>query len=316
MRSLNRTGIAVAIIWVFVSVWSTVMAEPAIIAHRGASGLAPENTLPAFAKAIEAGADGIELDLHLTADGAVVVHHDYRLSPEWARKDGVWLRGEGPAIRDMTLAEVRAYDVGRLAPGSKYAERYPEYQPADGARIPTFAEVLDLVMATAPAGFQLWVELKLAPADQEPASDPVALAEAALAELRRAGLLGQTTLISFYWPALYHAQRIAPAVRTGYLSAERRWLNNLQAGRPGRSPWTAPLDIDEHGRSPARLIAAAGGAAWSVYWRDLTPARLADARSAGLQVGVWTIRRQDEVAAALALGVDVITTDRPDWFRR
>ena len=292
------------------------MADPAIIAHRGASGLAPENTIAAFAKAIEAGANGVELDLHRTADGAIVVHHDYRLSPEWARNDGAWIREKGPAIRDMTLAEVRAFDVGRLAPASKYAERYPDYQPADGAGVPTFEEVLDLVNAKAPADFQLWVELKLAPAAEEPASDPIALTEGALAALREADLLGRTTLISFYWPALFNAQRIEPKVRTGYLSAERRWLDNLQAGRPGRSPWTAPFDVDDYGRSPARLIKAAGGQAWSVYWRDLTPERLAEARRAGLQVGVWTIRRQDEVAAAMALGVDVITTDRPDWFRQ
>ncbi len=62
--------------------------KPSIIAHRGASGLAPENTLPAFRAAIEAGADGIELDVHLTRDGHLAVHHDYRISMEWARLDG------------------------------------------------------------------------------------------------------------------------------------------------------------------------------------------------------------------------------------
>ena len=294
---------------------SSAMSKPAIIAHRGASGLAPENTLPAFRKAIEAGADGIEFDLHLTADGAIVVHHDYRMSPEWSRKDGVWITSEGPAIRDLTLAEVRAYDVGRLAPGSKYAKRYPDYTPADGTTIPTFDEVLALVKAEAPAGFQLWVELKVAPADEEPTSDPIALTEKAVAALKAAGMLDQSTLISFFWPALYHAQTLSPGIRTGYLSAERRWLNNIQIGRPDRSPWTAPFDADDYGRSVPRTIKAAGGAAWSVYWRDLTAERLAEARAAGLQVGVWTIRHQDEIAPLNALGVDVITTDRPDWFR-
>ena len=292
------------------------MSNPAIIAHRGASGLAPENTLPAFRKAIEVGADGIEFDLHLTADGAVVVHHDYRISSEWARKDGVWITGEGPAIRDMTLAEVCAYDVGRLAPGSKYAKRYPGYMPTDGATIPTFDEVLALVKAEAPAGFQLWVEVKVAPAEEEPTSDPIALTEKAVAALKAAGMLDQTTLISFFWPALYHAQKLSPGIRTGYLSAERGWLNNIQAGRPDRSPWIAPFDVDDYGRSVPRTIKAARGTAWSVYWRDLTAERLAEARAAGLQVGVWTIRHRDEIAPLHALGVDIITTDRPDWFRR
>lgn len=288
--------------------------DPLIIAHRGASGLAPENTMPAFEKAIEAGADGIELDVHLAADGALVVHHDYRISKEWARKDGQWLAETGPALRDMTLADIRAYDIGRLAPGSKYGKRYPDYEPADGARIPVLGDVLALIRERTGPDFQLWLELKLAPAEEEPTSDPIALTEAALAAVERSGLTTRTTVISFYWPALYHAQKALPGIRTGYLSAERDWLNNIQAGRPGRSPWTAPYDADDYGRSIPATIKAAGGSAWSVYWRDLTPERLAEARALGLQVGIWTIRRESEIADALAKGADVITTDRPDWF--
>ena len=306
--------LAIVMLCALTAIGSSAMADPAIIAHRGASGLAPENTLAAFAKAIEVGADGIEFDLHLTADGAIVVHHDYRLSPEWARKDGEWITGEGPAIRDLTLAEVRAYDVGRLAPGSKYAKRYPDYQPADGALIPTLGEVLALVKADAPDNFQLWVELKLAPADAEPTSDPIALTGKTVAALTDAGLLDQAVLISFYWPALYHAQRIAPGLKTGYLSAERRWLNNIQAGRPGRSPWTVPYDADDYSRSAPRMIGAVNGWAWSAYWRDATAERLAEAKAAGLRVGVWTIRERSQIPEVRAMDIDVITTDRPDWF--
>lgn len=291
------------------------MAEPYIIAHRGASGLAPENTIPAFEKAIEVGADGIEFDLQLTADGAIVVHHDYRMSPEWTRKDGRWLTADGPAIRDMSLAQIKSFDLGRLAPASKYLKRYPDYKPYDGVTVPTLTEVLDLVKAKAPPKFQLWIELKVAPADERPSSDPIALTEKTLAELKAAGVLKRTTLISFYWPALYHAQRLAPGIKTGFLSAERRWLNNVQAGRPGQSAWIAPFDVDDYARSIARTIRAAGGKVWSVYWRDLTPERLADARSQELGVGIWTIRHRSEIEPALALGIDVITTDRPDWFK-
>ena len=147
-----------------------------IIAHRGASGLGPENTLAAFEAAIAAGADGIELDVHLTADGHVVVHHDYCINKEWARLDGAWLDETGPAIRDLTLAEVQSYDVGRLAPGSAYHAKYPDLTPADGAVIPTLRSVLDLVKARAPADFQIWLELKLAPPYQAPTSDAIALA--------------------------------------------------------------------------------------------------------------------------------------------
>jgi glycerophosphoryl diester phosphodiesterase len=306
-------GILVATLTLWGSM--AMAADPTIIAHRGASGLAPENTLPAFERAIEAKSDGIEFDVHLTADGEVVVHHDFQLSPEWTRKDGTWLNGPGPALRDLTLAEVRAYDVGRLSPGSKYAKRYPAYTPVDGTPVPTLAEVLELVRAKAPADFELWVELKLAPSGEAPTSDPVALSDKTIAQLAAASMLNRTTLISFYWPALLHAQRTHPGIRTGYLSAERSWTNNIQAGRPDSSPWTAPFDIDDFGHSVPGMIKAAGGNAWSVYWRDLTPERLVEARRLGLQVGIWTIRSEDEVVDALATGADVITTDRPDWFK-
>lgn len=285
-----------------------------IIAHRGASGLAPENTLAAVEVAIAAGADGIELDVHLTADGHVVVHHDYCINKEWARLDGAWLDETGPAIRDLTLAEVQAYDVGRLAPGSTYHAKYPDYTPADGARIPTLPKVLDLVKARAPAGFQIWLELKLAPPDQAPTSGAIALADASLDLVRASGLAGQVRVISFYWPALYHVQQRMPGMKTGYLSMQQSGGDNILAGEPGVSPWTAPLAVRDFRGSVPAMIKAAGGDAWSVYWRDLTPERLAEAKALGLSVGVWTIRTREEAGTAQALGVDVITTDRPDWF--
>jgi glycerophosphoryl diester phosphodiesterase len=288
--------------------------RPTIIAHRGASGLAPESTLAAFEKAIEVGADGIEFDVHLTADGQVVVHHDYCINKEWARFGGVWLGETGPAIRDLTLSEVQSYDMGRLAPGSEYQAKYPEYVPADGACIPTLQQVLDLVSERAPPGFQLWLELKLSPPDQAPTSDAIALADATLAILASAGMMDQTIMISFYWPALYHVQRQVPRMKTGFLSVQQPGNDTIQAGQPDISPWTAPLNADDHGGSVPAVIKAAGGDTWSVSWSDLTQDRLAEARRLGLSIGVWTIRHRDEGEVVKALGVDVITTDRPDWF--
>src|SRR6185437_6485961 len=91
-----------------------------IIAHRGTPRELPENSLPGFARAIEAGAHGIELDVHLTADGVVVVHHDPVLRSTAAD-------GSGGRISDCTLAELRRHPL------------------APGVPIPTLAEALDLV---------------------------------------------------------------------------------------------------------------------------------------------------------------------------
>lgn len=304
-----------ALLMALLPMYAAAQPAPVVIAHRGASGLAPENTLAAVRKAIEAGADGIEFDVQLSADGHVVVYHDLRLKPELTRLDGKWLAVAGSAVSSLTLAELRRYDVGRVRPGTPYARRYPDYAPADGERIPTLDAVLALVRETAPAEFQLWIELKLDPTQPDLSSDPDALADAVAAAVEGAGMAAQATAISFHWPALYRIQEKAPAIRTGYLSAQQDWLDNIAAGRPGLSPWTAPVDVDAHGGSIPQAIAAAGGAAWSVYLGDLTPQTLREARDLGLQVGVWTVRSRSDLALARGLAPDVVTTDRPDWYR-
>src|SRR5882724_4143706 len=105
--------------------------------HRGARGLAPENTLEAFALALSIGVSTLELDLAMTKDDVLVVSHDRRLNPDHTRgPDGQFLGREGPPIRALTAAEVQRYDVGRLKPGTPYAASLPEQRPVDGARIP------------------------------------------------------------------------------------------------------------------------------------------------------------------------------------
>src|SRR6058998_2578344 len=113
--------------------------------HRGARGLAPENTLAAFSRALGLGVTTLELDTGVTRDGAVVVSHDERLNPDFTRDAaGRWIDAPGPALFALSLVEVRRYDVGRLRPGTPYAARLPEQEPADGQRVPTLDEVFAL----------------------------------------------------------------------------------------------------------------------------------------------------------------------------
>src|SRR6185436_15298292 len=103
--------------------------------HRGARGLAPENTIPAFTRALELGVDTLELDTAVTRDGVVVVTHDPVLNPDFVRgPDGRYLDKPGPAVHDLTYAELQRYDVGRLKPDTVYAKRYPEQVAVDGTR--------------------------------------------------------------------------------------------------------------------------------------------------------------------------------------
>src|SRR3982750_2482677 len=105
--------------------------QPLNIAHRGGAALMPENTLAAFKDAMARGCDGVELDVQLTRDGVVVVHHDFRLKAGLARRDGAWRTEPGPRIKDISLKELRQFDVGTRQPGSGYALAHPLLKPAN-----------------------------------------------------------------------------------------------------------------------------------------------------------------------------------------
>src|ERR1700685_1374988 len=103
------------------------------IARRGGAGLMPENTLAAFRDAVARGCDGAELDVQLSRDGEVVVYHDYRLKTEITRgADGRFLARPTPRIKDLTLAELRAFDIGGCDPESDYARTHPMVRAVDG----------------------------------------------------------------------------------------------------------------------------------------------------------------------------------------
>ena len=274
-----------------------------IIGHRGAAGLAPENTLSAFEKACEIGVDAIELDVLLTADGKIVVHHDYNLNPEIARTaDGEWLNRPGPLIKELTLANLKTYDVGRLKPGTRYSRRYPEQQPVDGERIPTLGEVISLLKAKCDPATQLWIEIKTNPEKPDLTPAPETVAAAVVPLLRMQNFTGRVRILSFDWRALVHIQKLAPEIATVYLSLEGRSLNNIKAGRPGASPWMAGLDIDDFSGSIPQAVQAAGGRNWAPYYKHLTLGLLNEAHALGIQVFVWTPDKRSDMVASYGDG--------------
>jgi glycerophosphoryl diester phosphodiesterase len=287
-----------------------------IIGHRGAAGLAPENTLSAFRRACEIGVDAVELDVLLTADDKIVVHHDYTLSPDIARTpQNEWLSRPGPAIKDLTLAKLKTYDVGRLKPNTRYSRRYPEQQPVDGERIPTLGEVISLLKAKCDPATQLWVEIKTNPEkpDLTPTSETVA--DAVVQFLRQQDFTARVRILSFDWRSLVHVQKIAPDIPTVYLSLVGRSLNNIKPGQPGASPWMAGLDIDDFSGSIPQAVKAAGGRYWAPYYKHITYDLLNEAHELGLQVFVWTPDKRGAMVRLIEMGVDGIITNRPDILR-
>lgn len=284
--------------------------------HRGARGLAPENTLEGFSTALAVGVGTLELDLAVTKDDVVVVSHDSRLNPDHTRGvDGKFLPTPGPAIRSLTMAELQQYDVGRLKPGSAYAATFATQKGADGVRIPTLAAVLDLVKATGARHVRFNIETKLTPTSGTNTPDPEPFAAAAIAVVRKAGLGSRTSIQSFDWRPLAAVRRLAPEIERVCLTIDGGNGDTLQRGKAGPSPWTAGLDIDDFAGSAPRLVAAAGCAAWSPQFQNVTAADLAEARSHGLRVIPWTVNTAAHMKRLIALGVDGIITDYPDRLR-
>lgn len=283
--------------------------------HRGARGLAPENTLPAFERALALGVTTLELDVAVTRDGVLVIHHDRSLNPDIARDAaGRFIDAPGPAIHSLTWAQLQAYDVGRLKPGTDYARQYPDQQPVDGTRIPRLADLFDLVKRTGDEKVRFAIETKVTPDRPDETPPPEPFARAVVEEIRKAGMAGRSQILSFDWRTLQVVQKIAPDIPTVYLSIQRR-MDNIAAGRPEGSRWTAGFQYRDHGSVP-KMVKAAGGSHWSVYFSDLTPALAQEARSLGLRVLVWTVNEPAAMERMLDYGVDGLITDRPDLARR
>jgi glycerophosphoryl diester phosphodiesterase len=288
-----------------------------VIGHRGAAGLAPENTLAAFARACSIGVDAVELDVLLTADRKAVVYHDFNLKPELTRTpDGKWLESASPpAIKDLRLGDLKTYDVGRLKPGTRYSRRYPEQKPVDGERIPTLREVIRLHKKQCDTATQLWIEIKTTPEKPDLTPAPEAVSEMVVKILREEKISDRTRILSFDWRNLVYVQKIAPDISTVYLSLEGVRLNNIQPGQPGASPWMAGLDIDDFSGSIPRAVQAAGGRCWAPYYKHVTISNLQTAHELGIQVFVWTPDSQTVMKRLIEMGVDGIITNRPDRMR-
>ena len=284
--------------------------------HRGARGLAPENTLEGFALALSIGVTTLELDLAMTRDGVLVVSHDRRLNPDHTRgPDGKFLEAEGPAIRALTFAELQRYDVGRLKPGSAYAASFPEQRPVDGARIPTLAALFEQVARSGAGHVRFNIETKITPTSAAETPDPDAFAAAVATAIRDAGLTARASVQSFDWRTLMAMRRIAPEIERVCLTAEALNFDTIKRGEPGPSPWTAGLDIDEFAGSVPRLVAAAGCAVWSPLYRNAKVDDVAAAKALDLKVIPWTVNERADMERLIALGVDGLITDYPDRLR-
>jgi len=314
--ALGRLRVAVAAAAAILSFGGANVLAFDIQGHRGARGLAPENTMAAFARAVAIGVTTLETDVAVTRDGVLVISHDPFLNPDLVRApDGRWLPAKGPAIRALTLAELKQYDIGRLNPESAYAKQFPEQKAHDGERFPTLAELVDFVQAGGKP-LRLNIETKITPANPDETVDAGTFARLVVDAIRTAGLAQRATIQSFDWRTLVQAKKFAAEIETVCLTIESDNMDTVQRKSGQPSAWHAGLDLAAHGGSLPRLARAAGCGTWSPFWRNVTAESVAEAHALGIKVLPWTVNNPADMARLIDMKVDGLISDYPDRLRK
>ncbi|TFY97625.1 glycerophosphodiester phosphodiesterase [Ramlibacter humi] len=279
--------------------------------HRGTRGNMPENTLPAFERALRIGVTTLEMDAAITSDGVVIISHDPVLNPELARgPDGQWLT-KPVVIRQLTYEQSQQYDVGRLKPESKYGKPFAATQQSiDGTRMPKLTEVFDLVKRLGADKVQFDIETKIDLDNPANTLEPEPFVQALLKVIRDAGMEDRVMIQSFDWRTLQVLKTLAPKMRTVYLT----WQSQRGTNSFDSPVFSAGFTRAQHGSVPG-MVKAAGGTIWSPNFQALTADTVKQGQAMGLQVIPWTVNEEADVARLIEWGVDGIISDYPDRVR-
>ncbi|MBA0050423.1 glycerophosphodiester phosphodiesterase [Streptomyces sp. AJS327] len=247
---------------------------PLVVAHRGASGYAPENTLAAVDKADQLGVDWVENDVQRTKDGELIVMHDATLDRTTDVEEVF------PGRAPWKVSDFTSREIARLDAGSSFSEAYA------GERVPTLRQFLDRLERN---GQRLLLELKV------PAQYP-GIEGQTLRALDRAGWLdgraaSRLVIQSFDASAVKTVHNLRPAVRTGYLG------NPEAAELPGYAQF-----VDQ--------INPRHSAVTKEYVRQVQ--RVRGAHGNRLEVNTWTVDDDSTARQVLAAGVDGIISNKPD----
>lgn len=248
------------------------MPTPLIIGHRGASAVAPENTMAAFSAAIRAGADGVEFDVHLSSDSVPVIIHD-----ETLKRTG----GSNKSVSELSAEELAKTDVGSWF--SRARQLDPELFSSEG--IPRLTDLFDLYKNT--TGL-LYLEMKCRP------SQRIQCATVCCRVIQEYSMTHRVVMESFDHAAIAAVHEIDRSIRTAALFEPR--LTSPRSLIPKRLVAQA---IEAHANEIA------------LHFRLVTNRLVENAKARGLKVAVWTVDQPAWITRCNDLGIEVLITNEP-----
>ena len=270
--------------------------------HRGARGLAPENTLPGFVLALEHGMDTLELDVVLTRDQILVIHHDLATNPHLCQQTN------GDRLLPTPIAHLMASDLTTLDCGSRPHPRFPRQASAPGASPLTLRRFFNSIATyeanhPRPRPVRFNVELKLP--SKAPSSVLQATAETVVTELRRATVLHRATVQSFELRVLPLVAALEPTIELSALFKPTRWQLALLT-----------MGLEANRSEIIEKALTLGVSTLSPHHRYINGSFVHRVHQRGLKVIPWTVNDPDRIRTLLSLGVDGLISDYPDLLKR
>lgn len=256
---------------------TSVPAQLDIQGHRGARGLMPENSMPAFKKALSLRVPTLELDLQLTQDHVFVVHHDAKLDPERCVYD------DGRKVTKQAIAQLRYDALAHIDCGRVANPHFPKQQTVAATRIPRLQDVLTL---TRGADYPVRLNVEIKWSKREDGLTEAAYARRLLTLLKQYGMTQRTIVQSFHAPVLLAVGSMDPMVRRAILVRQ-------------------PDEYDAAVKQSRATIL-------SPRYDGLRHQDVERFQRAGIAVIPWTVNEAADLCRLIAWGVDGLITDYPD----
>lgn len=309
---LARLGVVLAVVALLVPlpVSAAQAADFDLQAHRGGRGETTEESLRAFAKALELGVSTLELDIVITKDGQPVVWHDPTIDAKKCADTGPAVADDpqypyvGKLAHELTLAQLRTLDCGRLL------AEFPRAEVVRGNKIATLPEVFalaDSYRASNEPPVRYNIETKVEADRPSRSAEPQEFVDVILGAVRSAGKVASVEIQSFDWRTLPMVHRAEPSIPLVALYNEETWAPD--------SPWLAGVDATAVGDAVVGALMVGANIVSPRYQLVTGKPYVDHAHALGLKVIPWTVNDAKAMREQISYGVDGIITDYPTLLR-